>query len=124
MWKEKTKIETLIGPRTRLDGKIQTKGTLRIDGFLGGGVTDAEEVIVGENGRINGDISAKRVVVAGTITGNLSASHGIELLPKSRINGDINTTYLSIVEGVMLNGKWTVIREKTEIINIQRTEGK
>ncbi len=122
MWKRK-RIETIIGPETKFEGKIQTKGTLRIDGLLDGGVAEAEEVIVGETGMIKGDVNARSVTVAGNITGDINASDGIEMLPESRVTGDIKTAHLSIIEGVIFEGRCTMTREKSEIIDIEKRRG-
>jgi cytoskeletal protein CcmA (bactofilin family) len=122
MWKRK-RIETIIGPETQFEGNIQTKGTLRIDGLLDGGITDAEEVIVGETGRVRGDVNARSVTVAGNITGDINASDSIEMLPESRVTGDIRTAHLSVIEGVIFQGRCTMTRETTEIINIERRRG-
>jgi cytoskeletal protein CcmA (bactofilin family) len=122
MWKRK-RIETIIGPETQFEGNIQTKGTLRIDGLLDGGITDAEEVIVGETGEVKGDVNAKNVIVSGTVTGNINTSDSIEMLPESRVTGDIKTAHLSIVEGVFFQGRCTMTGESTEIINIKKKRG-
>jgi cytoskeletal protein CcmA (bactofilin family) len=120
MWKRK-RIETIIGPETRFEGEIQSNGTLRIDGVVYGGITYAEEVIVGETGEVKGDVNAKNVIVLGTVTGNINASDSIEMLPECRVNGDIKTTHLSIDEGVIFEGGCIMTRGKTEII-IEKAE--
>lgn len=104
MWKRR-RVETIIGPETQFEGSIRSKGTLRIEGILDGQVTDAEEVIVGECGQINGDVNAKSVIIAGNINGNINASDGIEMLPKCRVIGDIKTADLSVVQGVVFEGR-------------------
>lgn len=119
MWKRR-RIQTIIGPGTRFEGEIQSKGTLRIDGILDGQVTDAEEVIVGESGMVKGDVNAKSVIVAGNITGDINASDSIEMLPECRVSGDIRTAHLSVVEGVIFEGRCIMTKGKNGVIKIDK----
>lgn len=98
------KIETLISQDTKVDGIIHASGTIRIDGIVVGGIDQAEGVIIGETGIVNGDISSICVSLAGKTHGNIFASDRLELLPGSVLNGDIQTIHLSISEGAHFNG--------------------
>lgn len=123
MWRKESKIETILGPKTRFEGILHSKGVIRIDGLATGGIAEAEEVIVGETGKVEGDIKAKSVVVAGHVTGNITASNSIEMLPSAQVCGDITAPHLSICKGVIFQGNCTMTREKTEIIEIERRKG-
>ena len=85
---ETTHMETILGPESRFQGNIRSKGFVRIDGSVEGGVS-AEGVILGEKGHITGDVLAKVVFVSGKVTGNVTAAHSLELQPKGQIRGDI-----------------------------------
>ncbi len=120
MWRRKPKIETILGPETQFEGILHSKGIIRIDGLVTGGVAEAEQVIVGETGKVEGDIQAKSVMVAGHVIGNITASNHIEILPSSQVYGDITTPHLTIYDGVIFQGNCTMTRKKTEIIKIER----
>ncbi len=108
MGKGKLKIQSILGPETRFEGMLHSNGIIRIDGLVTGDVAEADEVIVGETGKIEGDIKAKSVVVAGHVMGNITASNSIKMLPNSRVYGAINTPLLSIYEGVVFQGNCTM----------------
>ena len=112
-------IETLIGNGTTFRGEISATKSLRIDGTLIGNIKEAANVIVGENAQVKGNICANYVVVDGVVEGNITATESIELLPKSKVTGDITTTVLSINEGAICKGK-SVMIEKEE--NAEETE--
>ena len=120
MWRRKPKIETILGPETQFEGILHSKGIIRIDGLVTGGVAEAEEVIVGETGKVEGDIKAKSVMVAGHVIGNITASNHIEILPSSQVYGDITTRHLTIYKGVIFQGNCTMTKEKAEVIDIER----
>lgn len=122
MWKKKAKIEAILGPETRFEGMISCKGIIRIDGILDADITDAEEVIVGETGRIKGNIQAKNVVVAGNVTGNITAL-SIEMLLTCQVNGDIKAAHISIHKGAIFEGNCHMTKKETEVIEIEKRRG-
>ncbi len=117
MWQKRPKIETIVGPKTRLEGTIYSRGMIRIDGFLNGVIADAQEVIVGRTGKVEGDIKAKIVTVSGNVTGNITALNSIRMLANSQVCGDIETRDLSVSPGVISQGNCTVVKENTELVD-------
>jgi len=109
------KVDTLIGPDAEIKGTISTKGTLRIDGSIDGGVTNAEAVVVGEDGKVKGDINAQTVVVGGKIAGNIIASANIEMLPHSQVKGNINAPQLYIAEGAIFEGNCIMSKRQEKV---------
>ncbi len=117
---ESAHMETVIGAGTRFQGNIRSKGFVRIDGTVEGGVS-AEGVIVGEKAQITGDILAKTVFVAGRVTGNITAANALELQPKGQITGDVRAAQLSIAEGALFEGNCVMSAEKIGAAEIQTT---
>jgi cytoskeletal protein CcmA (bactofilin family) len=112
------KLEALIGANSHFMGDIDTKGTLRIDGSLDGNVT-ADWVILGEKGGVKGNITSRGIVIGGRVEGNLSAKEIIEIKSKGRVYGDIHTSKLTIVEGGLFDGKSTMTREESKVVEFQ-----
>lgn len=108
------KIETLISQDTKIDGVIEASGTIRIDGTVKGGISRADGVIIGETGIVEGDIVSKGVSVAGKVKGNIHSESTLELLPGSTLQGDIQTSQLSIAEGSHFDGVCTMIEENQQ----------
>lgn len=115
---ESAHMETVIGAGSRFQGNIRSKGFVRIDGTVEGGVS-AEGVIVGEKAHITGDIVAKSVFVAGRVTGNVTAANALELQPKGQITGDVRAAQLSIAEGALFEGNCVMSAEKIGAVEIQ-----
>ena len=107
------KIETLISQDTKIDGVIETNGTLRIDGTVKGGISKADGVIIGDTGIVEGDIYSSGVNLAGKVTGNIHSEDTLQLLPGSILIGDIKTSQLSISEGAHFDGVCTMIEDRT-----------
>lgn len=101
----KGKVETILGTGTSMDGDINTKGSLRIEGKINKGNIRAEgDVFIGESGEVNTSIEARNVVIAGKVNGNITALKKIEILPSGNLSGDIKSKVLKIEEGAVFNG--------------------
>lgn len=115
---EATHMETVIGVGSRFQGNIRSKGFVRVDGVVEGGVS-AEGVIIGEKAHITGDVLAKVVFVGGKITGNVTAAHSLELQPKGEIRGDLRTAQLSIADGALFEGHCLMTVEKIGVVELE-----
>jgi cytoskeletal protein CcmA (bactofilin family) len=98
------KIEVIIGSDTVVKGEIVSKGTVRIDGCFEGSLS-ADCVIIGEGGNILGDVTAKTMIAAGRLTGNIHSVESVEIQPKGEVCGDIYTQKLSVAEGGVFEGR-------------------
>ena len=87
------KFDTLIGVGCRVQGLLVPEQSIRIDGVVEGdiraGGKQQVSVVIGPQGRVKGSIHAHRVVVAGTVQGDIQASERVELQAQCRIEGDI-----------------------------------
>jgi len=106
---KQTEIASLIGATTLVTGNIEFSGGLRIDGTVKGSVhcVDGEKggmLVVSENGRIEGEVRAGHLVVAGCIEGPVCAANLIELQPKARITGDVRYRALEMHHGAVVEG--------------------
>lgn len=101
--------ETLIGAGTVLAGDIVFSGGLRIDGEVRGNVRaldgGAGTLVIGELGRIDGDIDASRVIVNGAVTGRVDAREFIRLQSKARIACDVVYGQAEIHRGAVVSGQ-------------------
>lgn len=109
--KSSAKLETVIGADSTIKGELAIKGTLRIDGFVEGDI-QADWVIVGETGRIRGNVQARTMVVGGRVEGNLEASEIIEMKDKAQVFGEICTAKLTMSEGALFDGQSSMKKKK------------
>lgn len=105
----KASIETLIGPRTRIQGDVVFDGGLHVDGRIDGNVTSdpagGAVLSVSERGYIEGSVSAPTVLLNGVVHGNIDASGRVELGAKARVHGNVNYSILETAVGAQINGK-------------------
>lgn len=103
-----TRIDSLIGAGTRVDGSISFTGGLRIDGTVHGDVIGASgqesTLVVSEQATVEGEIRVGHVVVNGAVKGPIYASETLELQPRCRVTGDVHYNSLEMHLGAIVDG--------------------
>ena len=77
MKKEKgsDRISTFIGADASIDGNIQFKGTIRVDGAVKGKISSKSgTVVVGEKAVVNAEVFVNVAVIMGELNGTIFAS--------------------------------------------------
>jgi len=107
-----SKVETVIGLGTIVEGDIKSTGILRVDGKCTGDIVSNGAVIIGEGALINGDITAVTVTLAGRVEGNIRCSGVLEIMLKGTLIGDVDAMELSIQKGAIFNGKCNILSDE------------
>jgi cytoskeletal protein CcmA (bactofilin family) len=90
-------------------GEVTGDEDLQIDGELSGSVKLAgARVMIGNDGRVVGNIQAREIIVRGTLKGNLRASERILMGSTGRWEGDGVSPRLAIEEGATVRGNLEV----------------
>jgi len=95
----------LIGTGTIIEGNVTSSGDIRIDGTLKGNMTTKGKVIIGETGKLSGEIKCKNLDVEGSIEGKAFVTELLSLRNRSKILGDISTNKLAIEPGAVFTGR-------------------
>lgn len=93
-----------IATGTKISGDIDTNGDIRIDGELTGSITSTGKVVIGETGKIDGEIKCQNANISGTVIGQLSVDELLSLQASARIHGDIKTGKMSVEPGANFTG--------------------
>ena len=102
---------SVVSAECYFQGTLNVQGSLRVDGTLEGSVDNARHVIVGDGGKIVGDVTAQIVVCGGAIEGNVCAEM-LEVLGKAAILGDIRAKKMIVEEGGRIDGRCTIGEEQ------------
>ena len=106
----------LLGADTVFEGKLSFHGTVRIDGHFKGDISSDGTLVIGEQGIIEADISARYVVISGEVHGNINAGLSIEVFAKGKIYGNIVTPSLIVHEGVIFEGNCKMDRTMRPVV--------
>ena len=95
---------TLLAKGVHLKGEIRVEGTVRIDGRLEGEIYTKGQVIIGEDGLVQGTISAGTVVSSGRIKATVRAVERVQLLKTAILIGDVHSPVLMMEDGAKIQG--------------------
>ncbi len=96
---------TIISNGVKIEGKVTSTGSIRVDGTLQGDLNAKGNVSVGEQGKIMGEIIANIVTIGGNVVGTVNAKDKLVLETKCVLKGDIITKVLVIEAGAKFDGK-------------------
>ena len=110
------RIDTLVGADTRIEGDLHFGGGLRVDGAIRGNIAEQNgspsTLIISEHGRVEGAVTAAKIVLNGRVTGTVKSSHFVELQTKARITGDLYYKSLEMHTGAVIEGKLVYIGDE------------
>jgi cytoskeletal protein CcmA (bactofilin family) len=89
----------------RLEGRLESGGTFRIDSAVKGTLVSEDTLILGEHATVEGQIIGNYVVIAGRFDGTIQARGRVEIQPKAIVTGEIHTPCLIIEPGAVFDGQ-------------------
>jgi cytoskeletal protein CcmA (bactofilin family) len=99
-----TSIPTVFGESMKIVGEVWSDEELYLNGDLDGKLNLRNRLTVGPNSKVNASITAREVVVFGTIKGNVESESRVSLRTGASIVGDIKTAGIVIEDGAYFKG--------------------
>jgi len=100
-----------VGAKISIRGTIISRGDVYLNGEVEGKVEAVNSTVtVGPNAKVIANLDAKKVVVVGTVDGNIKATEVIELQKTGTITGDLTTARIAVEDGAYLKGSVNIIR--------------
>jgi len=94
-----------IGKSVVIRGELSGSEDLYLDGEVEGDINLRDhKLVIGPNGKIKANITARDVVVHGRVTGNVAASERVELKRSCSLTGDVSTQRIVIEDGAFFKG--------------------
>jgi len=97
-------VQAYLGKGSRVSGKLNFEGTVRVDGQVEGEIAAQDTLIVGERAVVTAQISGATIIIRGKVTGDINARKRVEIRAPGRLFGNIVTPSLVIHEGVVFEG--------------------
>lgn len=113
----------LIISTTVVEGVVKAQNDFRIDGSFKGNLDCAAKVIIGEEGKFEGDIICQNAVVEGEFRGNLQVSEILYVKETAVIYGEVVTGKLVVQSGSIFEVNCKMTDQKSPQIKVLE-EGK
>ena len=75
---------------------------------------NGNSLTIGPNGSVRANVSARNVIVGGTLDGDIQAGERTELRKSAVVNGDVQTQRIAIEEGAYFKGKLEIQKPQAE----------
>ncbi len=102
---------SLVAKEAVWDGKLSSSGDVRVEGRLQGEIQTEGTLYVAAQARVQGVVRARNVILAGEIEGQLRCDERLEILPGGSARGEIDTGTLVVHEGAFIESKFQMRRE-------------
>ena len=102
----------MLGDGVRIEGTMEFTQTFRVDGEFKGKIVRSDRLVVGEKGKVSGEVEVNSLVVYGIVEGKISVKGAMEVQPKGRVRGDVSlaNAALTVIEGGVMEG--TIVMSK------------
>ena len=94
---------SIIGEDLSVEGNVDSKGEIQIDGQIKGDV-HCTSLVIGDTALIEGSVVADDVIVRGRVVGSVRGQR-VTLQSSSHVEGDIHHQSLAIEQGAYFEGK-------------------
>ncbi len=94
---------SVVGPSTRVTGRISGSGALRIEGAVKGDVNVNGDTEVAEGGSVEGNLSGESIDIGGTLTGDAVARGVVAVRSGARVQGELRGSEVSIEAGARVS---------------------
>jgi cytoskeletal protein CcmA (bactofilin family) len=110
-----------IGKSVSIRGELTGNEDLYLDGEMEGNISLRDhKLVIGPNGKIKANITARDVVVHGRVEGNISTSERVELKRASNLIGDLTTQRIVIEDGAFFKGAIDIKDSKGDRTEVRR----
>ncbi|MGB9466845.1 MAG: polymer-forming cytoskeletal protein [Candidatus Acidiferrum sp.] len=100
------KAAACISQGIKIKGEVTGSEDLFVDGQVDGKLNLTNgSLTIGPNGRVKADVTAREVIVRGTVEGKVSGRDKVQLWSTGQVIGEVETARLAIEDGAMLRGK-------------------
>ena len=104
-------FESRIGKGTKISGKLNFRAPAKIEGEAEGEIT-GDEILIAQGAVVTARIAAARIIVAGTVNGEIIARERVEALSTARLRCMISTPNLVLNEGALFDGDCKMPRDR------------
>ncbi|MDR2864492.1 MAG: polymer-forming cytoskeletal protein [Spirochaetaceae bacterium] len=101
-------FDTVLSPDIDFSGVINFEKSFLVRGRIVGEISAHGILLIDEGAIVQADISADRVIIKGSVVGNVSAGERIEISPTGRLEGNVSAPEINFESGCVFNGRCTM----------------
>jgi cytoskeletal protein CcmA (bactofilin family) len=99
---------SVVAQGTLWKGEVEADGSIHVFGRVEGTLTAKEDIWIAEGSDVQATVTARQVIVAGSVSGNIHALNRFEALPQGVVEADVQAPSFVVHEGATINGNLTM----------------
>lgn len=99
-----TELTGVLEASVQFEGTLAYRGCFHVNGSIKGKIVTPDMLIVGETGRVQGEIQAGVVIIYGKVEAQIEAKYRVEIKKPATFRGEMSTPSLKVEEGVIFEG--------------------
>jgi cytoskeletal protein CcmA (bactofilin family) len=103
-------FDTILSQDIDFTGTLNFEKSFLVRGKLFGNIDTSGILLIDENALVEADINAGRVIIRGSVKGNITAAEHVEITLTGKLEGNVITPEISMETGCLFNGKCTMPR--------------
>ncbi len=98
-------LNGFVDPGCTLKGELEFANSFRVDGRIEGTIRSRAELVIGEDGTVEGEIEVGRCLVGGEVRGIVRGTEKVVLHQSAKVWGEIHAPVVVMEDGAFLEGK-------------------
>ena len=108
-------FDTILSPDIEFNGTLYFEKPFLIQGKLSGDISAQGFLVVDEDAVVEADIKASRVIIRGSVKGNVTATEKVEVMVTGKLVGNVTAPEIFMETGCLFNGRCTMTDKKPVI---------
>jgi cytoskeletal protein CcmA (bactofilin family) len=115
-------FDTILSADIEFSGRFFIEKSFLIRGKVSGEVNASELLVIDEGAVVEANIKAKKVIIFGTVKGNVTATEKVEVAAAGRLTGNVSAPDIHMETGHYFNGRSIMPERKNAAVSIQDAE--
>jgi cytoskeletal protein CcmA (bactofilin family) len=102
---EEDDFDTILSEDIDFSGSLSFEKPFLVRGRVTGEIKASSLLVIDEGAVVEADIVAPKVIIRGSVKGNVNASNKVEISLTGRLAGNITASEISMEAGCLFNGR-------------------
>jgi cytoskeletal protein CcmA (bactofilin family) len=109
---EEADFDTVLSKDISFSGTLNFEKPFLIKGRLSGNIVARGFLVIDEEAVVEANINASRVVIRGSVTGDVTATEKVEVALTGKLVGNVKAPEIFMETGCSFNGRCTMVEGK------------
>ena len=105
-------FDTILSSDIEFSGTLNFEKPFLIRGKLSGDISAQGFLVIDEGAVVEADIKASKVIIRGSVKGNVTASEKVEVMVTGKLVGNVTAPEIFMETGCIFNGRCTMTEKK------------